>query len=118
MGAAIALTMIPLVANAQGGGTFTVRGVGLDSCGAWSQSRQGPAPDDPQHDGRRLIEEAWVLGYVSSFDEHSLVPIGRVDNAALLAWVDSYCAGHPLDSVQQASDSLIREFGGRVSHSP
>jgi hypothetical protein len=107
--------MIPLAANAQGGGTFTVRGVGLDSCGAWSEHRRGPAPDDPQHGWPRMVQESWVLGYVSSFDEHSLVPIGRVDNVALLAWVDNYCSGHPLDSVQQASDSLIQELGSRIS---
>jgi hypothetical protein len=57
----------------------------------------------------------WVLGLVSGMNWHrSPVKSDGPDAKALLAWIDQYCAAHPLDLVVTAADKLSDEVDSRT----
>ncbi len=93
------------ISNAQ---QYMVLGQGNLSCGAWTQERQ--------HDTLvARTTEAWVLGYLTSFNA-SIAParggdISRgTDPNGLAAWIDNYCARHPLDPIAIATSELIAKL--------
>lgn len=58
-----------------------------------------------------LDEATWVLGFLSGVGwVHGgyLDPLNKLDAAAVLGWIDSYCAGHPLDSIAAAATAFVR----------
>src|SRR5712672_529179 len=74
---------------------FTELGAGAQSCGKWTQERQG----------RNDMEVgAWALGFVSGANamETNIDFLERTDAAAVLTWVDNYCQSHPLDEISTA----------------
>lgn len=82
--------------------SFVVLGVG--NCVDWGK--------------REPILQGWVLGYVSGMNGVR-VNTGRNDmldgmnGAQLVAWMDNYCAGHPLDDVPAAANALVDELSRR-----
>jgi hypothetical protein len=98
-GAAIGITLMLTSANAAS--NTTVLGAGAVSCGTWLEHRR----DD--HDSEFLV--SWVLGYISALNQtisysHNLTR--GTDTGGITAWVDNYCATHPLDSLAAASTQL------------
>jgi hypothetical protein len=88
-----------------------ILGYGLSSCGAWTQARNANATE-------RLSMEHWVAGYLSNFnslnDEDSNIPDLLKDQewGSIMAWIDTYCAAHPLDKVDRAARTLELELLG------
>lgn len=85
-----------------GGGTVT--------CAEWQNYRTlGPKFHEIQ-------SQAWIDGYLSGYN----VGYGGQDfllsgssPVAFYAWIDNYCAGHPLDQLVMATTSLVQELVNR-----
>lgn len=84
-----------------------VLGQGNVSCGAWLNGRKG-------NDANASSRIAWVLGYVTAFNEYESKPAGDVSGGKstekIMTWIDNYCGQHPTDDLYRASAALIDEF--------
>ena len=84
-----------------------VLGQGNVSCGSWLNDRKG---DDAQASSKI----AWVLGYVTAFNQYGSKPEGDVSGGKgteeIMAWIDNYCGQHPNDNLYRASAALVDEF--------
>src|ERR1700732_2184894 len=84
-----------------------VLGQGNVSCGSWLNNGKG---DDAQASNRT----AWVLGYVTAFNQYGSKPEGDVsggkDTEVLMVRIDDHCRLHPLDNLYNASDALVDEL--------
>jgi len=73
----------------------------------WLNDRKG---DDTDASSRI----AWVLGYVTAFNQYGSKPAGDVSGAKgteeIMAWIDNYCGRHPNDNLYRASAALVDEF--------
>jgi hypothetical protein len=91
-------------------GTVNILGVGNESCGVWPQHRNVPSYAE-------AAQLSWVAGYVTGFNNYASNQSGDVsagiDCDGQVAWIDSYCQTHPLDSLFQATSALIRELEKR-----
>jgi hypothetical protein len=85
---------------------YMIKGVGGHSCGRWLSDRQA---GDYQAIGA-LTKEAWVQGYITAYNEWAFqrpdVTAGT-DADGIFAWIDNYCASHPLDTVAVAIRRLL-----------
>src|SRR5438270_11418301 len=83
-----------------------VLGQGNVSCGSWLNDRQ--------REDAASSRIAWVLGYVTAFNQYGSKPGGDVSGAKgteeIMAWIDNYCGRHPSDNLYRASDALVDEF--------
>jgi hypothetical protein len=83
-----------------------VLGQGNVSCGSWLD-RKG---DDANASSRI----AWVLGYMTAFNQYESKPAGDVSGGKgteeIMAWIDIYCGQHPSDNLYRASAALVDEF--------
>jgi hypothetical protein len=96
-------------AHSAGGGGFTVLGIGNKSCGSW-------VSDSKSKNGADLVNEAWVLGFLSAYNEFGPEPddvTAQTDVNGVAGWIDNYCTGHPLDTVSLATQALINELNRR-----
>ena len=84
-----------------------VLGQGNVSCGSWLNDRKG---DDANASSRI----AWVLGYVTAFNQYESKPAGDVSGGKsteeIMARIDNYCGQHPSDNLFRASAALVDEF--------
>ena len=100
----IAAALLPTEATAQQ--VFDIFSPGGDSCGTWSTE---------QNLGSRYQRQTWVLGFFSAYNVYS--PEGEAveppDGKALVAWIDNYCATHPLDFISAAAHKLVDELRRR-----
>ncbi|NEX94650.1 hypothetical protein [Caulobacter sp. 17J65-9] len=103
--AALAISGSSAPAQAQG---VKFSYMGEMSCGAW-----------PKHSPYTAIDKAltlnWVLGFISgrsSLRERDM--LATVDIASVSAWMDNYCAEHPLDTVIMAAHALEKELLARA----
>jgi len=93
-----------------------ILGIGHNSCGKWSEQSK-------RDDAGILVYRSWVTGYLTGFgdgmhgpDNQATIDMSRgFDIEALLAWIDTYCAAHPLDNVLTAARSLVIELDRRKS---
>jgi hypothetical protein len=88
---------------------WMVHGVGTESCGVWTKTRtQRPKPV------LDIAEQAeWVDGFISAFNFYQATVedvIQRTDIDGVYAWIDNYCAAHPLDQISTATIELIEEL--------
>jgi hypothetical protein len=84
-----------------------VLGQGNVSCGSWLNDRKG-------HGTGASSRIAWVLGYVTAFNQYGSKPEGDVSGGKgteeIMAWIDNYCGQHPSDNLYRASAALVDEF--------
>ena len=84
-----------------------VLGQGNVSCVSWLNDRK----DD---DAQASSKIAWVLGYVTAFNQYGSKPEGDVSGGKgteeIMAWIDNYCGQHPSDNLYRASAALVDEF--------
>jgi hypothetical protein len=84
-----------------------VLGQGNVSCVSWLNERKG----DGAGPSSRI---AWVLGYVTAFNQYGSKPEGDVsggkDTEELMTWIDNYCGQHSSDNLYRASAALVDEF--------
>ena len=61
-------------------------------------------------------QTAWIQGFMSAFNYYASESgdvSGGTDANGVFAWIDSYCAGHPIDIVATAAIALITELSQR-----
>jgi hypothetical protein len=84
-----------------------VLGQGNVSCGSWLSDRKG---DEVQVQSR----VAWILGYVTAFNQYGSKPPGDVSGGKgteeMMAWIDVYCGQRPNDNLHRASAALVDEL--------
>ena len=96
--------------------TVMVLGFGSVTCGSWSTAR---AKRDWQTSESLnwYPYNAWIQGYLTAQQTGipELTPIlQRLDADAITAWVDNYCAAHPLDDLDAASLKLTFELVDKI----
>jgi hypothetical protein len=88
-----------------------VLGQGNVSCGTWLGSRSGD-------DGQKAARIAWVLGYITAFNQYGSKPEGDVTGGKgtehIEAWIDNHCMKHPADNVYKASAALVDELRQKI----
>lgn len=90
-------------------------GIGNASCGKWTQDLR----DDP-HGTARYMDISWLGGFITGMNaslRFGDITQGR-DFPGMSAWVDNYCAGHPLENVLGASENLVVELVGTRNGAP
>ena len=84
-----------------------VLGQGNVSCDAWLSDRR----DNNAQASSRI---AWVLGYVTAFNQYESKPSGDVSAGMgtdeIMVWVDDHCSQHPDDNLYRASAAFVDEF--------
>jgi hypothetical protein len=99
------------IANARDGPVGL--GEGIISCGRWSADRKNYTQP-----AFSATDTAWLLGFISAFNLYMLNVDDDVarssDTRGMTAWIDNYCAMHPLDSLESAAASLIDELVRRT----
>ena len=102
--AAVALTLLVASVAAAADDQYVILGAGGRPCGSWLELRSRAMPES-------IVLQSWVLGYVTSVNANVLTGTGDVSRGdspdALFAWIDNYCAAHPLDSVARAAGALL-----------
>lgn len=86
---------------------------GLETCRIWTQGRT-------QADVAQGARQAWVLGFVTAAnaytqnhgDSDGNLSKGT-DTEGLYAWIDNYCAAHPLNRLSTASTALMNDLLAR-----
>ncbi len=97
-----------LLALAPATPTVAVVGIGNRSCGAWTTATRTQSIERREFNG-------WLMGFLSamnSTDKYKSI-IVATDGFGYAAWVERYCAEHPLDTVYKASVSLLNELVAR-----
>ena len=92
-------------------GHYKVLRFANSGCEAWTSARKGPrgAPVAVGLTG-------WVLGYISAVNEYgpwSADVTQGTDTDSVFAWIDNYCAQHPLNNVDDATEVLLGELGAK-----
>ena len=85
-------------------GKFTTYGQGNESCGEWT------AQNKVRRDTHQFT---WVVGFVSGAGFASTRTQKPTDSSGIAAWIDTYCAANPLDSIAKASGNLVVELETR-----
>jgi len=84
-----------------------VLGQGNVSCDAWLIDRR---ENNAQASGRI----AWILGYVTAFNQYGSKPAGDVsagmDTDEIMVWIDDHCEQHPDDNLYRASAAFVEDF--------
>jgi hypothetical protein len=67
-------------------------GVGVSSCGAWTQARQA------RSNSGVLGTTQWAAGYLSGLNTEPAAPdaLDGTDFDGIMGWIDNYCQTHPL----------------------
>jgi hypothetical protein len=96
---------LPAAGADEAGTTYEISGNGTVSCGAWTEGRKNRTTGDT------IGRQAWVVGYLTAVNRWYL-PKDRgvardlakgTDTDGLFAWIDNYCAVHPLDALAGAT---------------
>jgi len=101
---AIIFLIVP-VWSVKSSSPYIALGTGANSCGTWtSETRTNVG----------IENKSWVLGFLTAYNLYGLsvsdnIAAG-VNSAGLFAWIDNYCATHPLDDITTALEGLIAEL--------
>ena len=102
--AAMLTCMVTPALGADANGQFRTYGEGdLSSCGAWTAERK-------KESTKQQYFYAWVDGYISAYNNYTpgVFDIGKgTDSEGRDAWIDNYCAVHPLEAISTAVQDLI-----------
>jgi hypothetical protein len=64
------------------------------------------------------MDTQWVLGFLTAFNFYGNGS-GNITNGTdangVFAWIDTYCAAHPLDQISTATVALVAELSKRGS---
>jgi hypothetical protein len=109
-------TMLPRTPpNVNPGSWITTLSDDINSCVSWIEARKGK--QDPVNIRAKTIEgpsRTWIWGFVSGANAYGRRPLADVPAGALDAWVDKYCADHPLDRIDDAGIALVEELAARA----
>jgi hypothetical protein len=85
---------------------YNLIGAGADTCGAWTADRRDPTST------LAMMNGSWVTGFLSGIGYAGadwLDPLQGLHNRDVLAWMDTYCQAHPLESISRAAGGLAHE---------
>jgi hypothetical protein len=103
---ALLLTVAFAIAFPLSAEAYLLLGERGSSCGTWTAARKTSRDYFPM--------AAWVLGYLAGIASSTGEDLMRgIDSAAVDAWVDKYCAEHPLNKVSDAANVLADELIAR-----
>jgi hypothetical protein len=84
-----------------------VLGQGNVLCQVWSQDTNGRSDE-------ASARVAWVLGYITAFNQYQAKPEGDVSSGRstedITAWINQHCSLHPTDDLYRASAAMVAEF--------
>ena len=87
-----------------------VLGQGNVSCCTWLEDRSS--------DSGQMARVAWVLGYITAFNQYGFKPEGDVSGGKsteqITVWIDNHCKQNPADTVYRASAALVDEIRRRI----
>ena len=96
--------------------SYRVIGPGSESCGRWTAEKaaevQGGAVEVVRHEGAVFWVEGFLTGMAHDHQKVSIA-LSSTDAEGLEAWIDNYCAIHPLDDVSHAADALVMDLASR-----
>ena len=81
-------------------------GFGTSSCGRWTEARKTDSSD-------QALMTSWILGFVTAYNAFSTEAASgalvKSDAKGMFAWLDRYCADHPLELFINAAEHLLRD---------
>lgn len=91
---------------------WLVYGAGVTTCGSWTADHE-----------LRQFKVQWLQGFLSGVNMTMRRPMGgsiadASDPAGYTAWIDSYCALNPLDTLSSAAEALGAELLKRKAAKP
>jgi hypothetical protein len=112
-------------AHAQGlSPPVTALGPAGQSCDSWTQEREKLRRTGAWSSDLKFMS-AWITGYLTGANEtaantgkQDILLATRTDLPAALSWIDSYCHAQPLNSIYDASVSLMTELRKKSSKTP
>jgi hypothetical protein len=107
---ALAVVGAGLAAAPAWSATYSIMGIGSESCGSWTQNRES---------NQALQDEGWVLGFITGlgFASAGTVPaIVTTDGNGVFGWLDNYCKANPTTDLVTAS-AAFWDSPGVISHS-
>jgi hypothetical protein len=112
---AILLAIVIVGASAPAIYAQTIKGSGNDNCGEWLQLRQAVAMQRATTTQVTILvmEQSWIDGFVSGLNAtnlHGVDLLASKPGEGMYAWIDNYCRSKPLDSILDASLSLVKEL--------
>jgi hypothetical protein len=100
----IALVLLCALPEARVAGK-PIRGAGAQSCGAWTQERKT---------GSVNMELSWIQGFISAYTHYNQTDIFEgTDIPAITAWMDTYCAANPLETIYNGAVQLVETLRKR-----
>lgn len=125
VGVTLLAVPLPAAAAADQGLIYFNIGAGNDSCGAWTKGREaagkGIEVQKTQDGIDRVRREQWLQGYITATNVW-LLPEDRgaerhlsegTDQPGIMAWIDNYCAAHPLEQRALAAKALTDELSAK-----
>ncbi len=87
---------------------YTIIGTGVSSCGEWTSVRRNPYSSvQANTDGE------WILAFIAGEAyQAGGDPLNGTDADGVWAWIDNYCAIHPLDAQVEAAKAFYKERTG------
>jgi len=102
----------------------TTLGPAGQSCDNWTQEREKLRRTGAWSSDLKFMS-AWITGYLTGANEtvantgrQDVLLMTRTDLPAALAWIDSYCHAQPLNSIYDASVSLMTELRKKSTKTP
>ena len=84
----------------------TVTTIEEPACGKWVKERT-----DDKNSWAALINENWLLGYLSGLASANNSSFLRDTNSDRIDfWMDSYCKSNPLDNISEGAKKLTKEL--------
>ena len=91
-------------------------GWGTKSCGAWTKVEAHRQPVGAEVGSNIAAQTSWIVGFISAFNYYQgATPdvTEGTDISGVFAWIDNYCATHPLDPINHAVLALIAQLSQR-----
>ena len=108
------LITLPILCQARPNeeGVYEVLGVGTLSCEVWTKDRADKTSES------HFVNGAWIQGYLTAvnvFGEGPSHIAKGTDADGIMAWIDNYCAQHPVESLTVAAKALVDELTKRAA---
>ena len=99
----LAVLVLCLATEAQGGVAYTSYGVGSVACSRWTDLKE-------RGDLDVWSLRQWVLGYITAAGAHAEQRLPKSDPEALFLTAEGFCKAHPLDDVSDAAEYTLQQL--------
>lgn len=97
------ITLLLATSTARAADSYRVYGIGAESCGAWTEARANRG-EFAKSDANDLTE--WAEAYLTAAGHYGR-PLKTTDVPGIQAYLDQYCASHPVSVFEDAVLSLV-----------